>query len=446
MANLLIYGNTHTGMRRKENEDAFICKPLWIPQILLLAAIDGVGGYAGGAHAAELAKTSIEQYMKEPKGDLLTMLKEAVIFANNSIAAERERSPQFADMCCVLTAAVADMEKETLSYVHVGDSRLYRFSDGKLQKRTKDHSLVGMQEDAGEITEQEAMSHPQRHMILREIGSSLHRVDDPGFLEYGTMPLLPGDQVLLCSDGLSDMLSSYELQAVLQQPFGPDKKVEKLINMANEAGGQDNITVVMAKHPLAARKPGPAKHRKTDISQTVQPETKETPIGTDTDITQPTGQSKKYMPALFALLILGLLGASGWIYFSNANGSPKKPDSIKTAPVIIKDSGSLQPAAAVAELVTDSVFLDHSLSLQEWRQLIDSAQKNLLLLPANNSRKMAAIDLNKSASGRNDTVDLRNTIIKGFDTGVITRVNIFLRLNNTAFDSVKYPVLIPIKR
>ncbi|MFT4024253.1 MAG: protein phosphatase 2C domain-containing protein, partial [Flavihumibacter sp.] len=214
MALLLLYGNTHTGMRRQENEDAFIAQQLWLPHLHLLAAIDGVGGYAGGAFAARLAKDAIAQYMKEPKGDILTMLKEAVVFANNNIAAERGRQPGFSDMCCVLTAAVADTRSQSLSYVHVGDSRLYRFSADKLQKITKDHSLVGMQEDAGEISEQEAMQHPQRNMILREIGSSLHRVDDPGFLDAGVIPFLPGDQVLLCSDGLTDMLGAYQLQAV----------------------------------------------------------------------------------------------------------------------------------------------------------------------------------------------------------------------------------------
>ncbi len=425
-----LYGSTHTGMRRQENEDAFIARRLWLPHLYLVAAIDGVGGYAGGAFAARLAKDAIEQYMKEPKGDILTMLKEAVVFANNSIAAERERQPGFADMCCVLTVAVTDTSSQSVSYVHVGDSRLYRFHDGKLQKITKDHSLVGMQEDAGELSEQEAMQHPQRNMILRDIGSALHRVDDPGFLDFGTVPFLPGDQVLLCSDGLTDMLSVYQLQAVLQQPNEPDKKVEKLIAMANDAGGQDNITVVIARHPVSARRQ-PATGKPVPASQaTLQ-------AGITEDVPGVTSTRNSRQVLLFTLLGLALLAASGWIWFSNANGYPKKQDATQKLVSITPDSMKAPPVP----LRYDTVRLGSTLSLAGWQHLRDSVPTPLIILPADSSKHaMAALSL-LAADSSVRSVLLKDVRFQQFDTGIISRAAISLTFNNAGFDAVKQPVI-----
>jgi serine/threonine protein phosphatase PrpC len=185
MKTILISGNTHPGMRRTENEDTYTCRQLWSPDKALLVVVDGVGGYAGGKRAAAIARESIDQYMQTPKGDTLTMLREAVIFANNRIAEERAQNPKYSEMCCVLTAAVADATAGAVYFVHVGDTRMYRYRKGVLQKLTKDHSFVGLREDAGEITEREAMSHPQRNQILREVGSTIHRIDDEDFMQYG---------------------------------------------------------------------------------------------------------------------------------------------------------------------------------------------------------------------------------------------------------------------
>src|SRR2546423_1098820 len=133
METIQLSGNTHVGQRRKDNQDAFICKRLWSANDALLAVIDGVGGYAGGDVAAAIARESITQYMASPKGDTLTMLREAVIYANNKIAEERKNDPRLSQMCCVLTAAVADSRSQKIFFVHVGDTRLYRFRNGVLQ-------------------------------------------------------------------------------------------------------------------------------------------------------------------------------------------------------------------------------------------------------------------------------------------------------------------------
>jgi len=243
---LQFIGRTDVGKRRRDNQDTFLCSALWSPSRALLSVVDGVGGYAGGDRAAAIARDSILRYMARPKGDPLTMLREAVVYANNEINTERQRDYRLAAMCCVLTAAVADCEAEKLYFVHVGDTRLYRYREAQLEKLTSDHSLVGIREDANELTEEEAMQHPRRNEILRDVGSARHRVDDPDFLDWGETDLQPGDQLLLCSDGLTDMVTQAQIAAVLSQPLSLDEQAAELIHLANQQGGYDNITVVLA--------------------------------------------------------------------------------------------------------------------------------------------------------------------------------------------------------
>ena len=120
-----IAGHTDKGRQRTDNQDAFICERLWTNHMALLAVIDGVGGYAGGEKAAAIARQSIRNYMKTPKGDTLTMLREAVVFANNEIAAERKKSGRFAEMCCVITVAVTDAAKGKYYFVFAINSGHY---------------------------------------------------------------------------------------------------------------------------------------------------------------------------------------------------------------------------------------------------------------------------------------------------------------------------------
>jgi len=256
---------TDVGKQRIDNQDNFICTKLWTDTQALMAVIDGVGGYEGGERAAAIAKESIERYMASPKGDVLSMLREAVVFANNRVNEEREKNLNMAQMCCVLTAAVADAQNHILYYVHVGDTRLYRFRNDELEKLTNDHSLVGLREDAGELTEAEAMQHPRRNVILRQVGSDSHRIDDPDFLEYGTSDFIPGDTLLVCSDGLSDMITSAQISAILRKQIPFPKKTSALIILANEMGGNDNITVVLAKNQSTQTPSVPI--RKTPIAE-----------------------------------------------------------------------------------------------------------------------------------------------------------------------------------
>ena len=358
---LLIAGQTDVGRHRNDNQDTFISKPLWSASDALLVVIDGVGGYAGGAQAAALAKESIEYYMTAPTGDTLTMLREAVVYANNQIVKQKQDEPALARMCCVLTAAVANVATHTLQFVHVGDTRLYRFRRGELTKLTRDHSLVGVREDANQLTEREAMKHPRRNEILRDVGSINHRVDDPEFLESGETDFLPGDGLLLCSDGLTDMLTRAELTNVFTQSIPAEEQATELIRQANEQGGQDNITVVLAWYPvdsmvnvsapvlLPAQKPMPAPLPEpidaTAIAATLVGATSvaATSVG---DHPPKTGPSK-WIFALMGFIVVLLVASISWWQperrTANTLTPPLPANEQRSIPILVDSSRAVSP-------------------------------------------------------------------------------------------------------
>lgn len=251
MLTLSFHADTHVGKQRTDNQDSFLCKsPIWgRKSVALLAAIDGVGGYAGGEVAAQLARDTIDVYLDEYQtGERLQLLKEAITQANNRIVEARASEVRLARMSCVLTVAIADADKQLVHYGHVGDTRFYVFRDGNLQKISHDHSVVGYREETGELSEEEAMNHPQRNEILRVLGAELHRPMDDNFIETGEFSYLPNDILLLCSDGLTDLVTKAQMEKILQRKATIHEKTQSLIEAANDAGGKDNITVVLATY------------------------------------------------------------------------------------------------------------------------------------------------------------------------------------------------------
>ena len=243
------FGATDTGRVRTNNEDNFIACELWGGSHLLLAAIDGIGGYEGGEVAARIARdVIIEETTSHPGVDCLELLKHAVTKANNAIVEHKKADPDRSRMGCVISSAIIAPDKMRVYMVHVGDSRLYQYtaSDG-LKKLSHDHSLVGYREEIGMLTEEQAMHHPQRNIIERSLGDELHNPDDPNFLDAGIFPIFEPTQYLFCSDGLSDTLYSAEIASVLATDADARTEVTRLIDMANDAGGKDNITAVIAK-------------------------------------------------------------------------------------------------------------------------------------------------------------------------------------------------------
>ena len=243
------YGATDTGILRDNNEDTFISQYLWDDSRVLCVAIDGLGGYEGGEIAAGIARDTITSYLRDNRnGSALDLLSQAVTEANNRIVEHQQKTPGCNRMGCVLTAGLFELETMRLNVAHVGDSRMYRWRAGKLDKLTHDHSLVGYREDHGELTEEQAMNHPQRNLVDRILGDKVHMLDDKNFIEAFIEPIVAGDRYVFCSDGLSDMITSAEISQIitLHQSDGLRATVDGLINAALAHGGKDNVTVVMA--------------------------------------------------------------------------------------------------------------------------------------------------------------------------------------------------------
>lgn len=272
------YGSTDQGMVRSNNEDSFIACQIWDDRHILLAAIDGIGGYEGGEVAAEIARETIISVVREGQGnDCFTTLKNAVVKANNLIVEHKRNDPQRSSMGCVVSSAIIDLDRQQLFMVHVGDSRLYQFipSEG-LKKLSHDHSLIGFREEQGYLTEEQAMVHPHRNIIDRSLGDEMHTVDDPDFLDTAIIPFFTSTQFLFCSDGLSDMLFSAEIADVLKNDGPVETEVDTLISLANEAGGKDNITVVIAK--VTVPQSAPADDSQIDFDSFDEPHTLKAPI------------------------------------------------------------------------------------------------------------------------------------------------------------------------
>ncbi|HWE51319.1 MAG TPA: protein phosphatase 2C domain-containing protein [Bryobacteraceae bacterium] len=232
------------GLRRKNNEDRYYTDP----DRGIFAVIDGVGGHAAGERAAQVAVDVIRERLERPAGTPEERLREAIALANNEIYRLSRTRPDWTGMACVLTVAV--VEDDIVTVGHVGDSRLYVLRSGEIEKITHDHSPVGEREDRGEISEAEAMLHPRRNEIYRDVGSAERNPDDAGFIEVFTFPMPPDGALLLCSDGLTDLVCASVIRGGVER-YAPDyeKAAQALIDTANAAGGKDNVTVVIAAAP-----------------------------------------------------------------------------------------------------------------------------------------------------------------------------------------------------
>ena len=241
----IYYGDTDIGNIRPRNEDAFVIKEVWGGSHILAIVVDGVGGNGGGDVAANLACKCITDYFNDLgilMDDSATLI-DAVRFANNIICSEHY-IPYLSNMSCVLTAALINLKTGKMDVCHVGDTRLYTLEKGVFSKVTSDHSLVGHLEESLQITEWEAMKHPHRNIITRSIGNDI-LVDGTEYIQTHTIKLKPNTTLLLCSDGLYDMIHSSLTVKILSEPISVDKRVEKLIDAVLEAGGKDNVTVII---------------------------------------------------------------------------------------------------------------------------------------------------------------------------------------------------------
>ncbi len=235
---------TDPGLERSINEDRVFVDDARG----LFMVVDGLGGHAAGETAAETAVDVIEKELHAARVIDEKCIRQAITAANNEIFALSEANAAWRGMACVLTLAVATADQFLVG--HVGDSRLYLFWNGKLQKMTLDHSPVGELEDAGELSEEQAMHHPRRNEVFRDVGSYPHSPDDPRFIEIRQFAFRPDAALLLCSDGLSDLVKAAEMARILEKYDGDAKRIAQLlVEAANAAGGRDNISVVFVPGP-----------------------------------------------------------------------------------------------------------------------------------------------------------------------------------------------------
>lgn len=336
------FGATDIGRVRTNNEDTFIAQYIWDDRHILLAAIDGMGGEEGGEIAADIAKNSIIKYLSDFQNDtVLNLIKCALADANNEIIRYKEVQPQYRRMGCVATAGIIDLDEETLSIAHVGDSRLYRFSDGELSKLTHDHSLVGYQEEQGILTEEQAMKHPRRSVIERCLGSENHLADDKSFIEAGVFPLIKGEKFIFCSDGLSDVLTSAQISECLKPESSVEDECLKLIERTNEAGGKDNITVVIA-HVIESEELEEINNSDTSSDERTENEaTKEEPLQAVTK-----KNKRNWLYIMFILLAVCII--AGFIWSMNYTK--------KTQQVNIIPKATVHPDSIISDVPNDSVI------------------------------------------------------------------------------------------
>jgi serine/threonine protein phosphatase PrpC len=241
---------TDAGRMRDHNEDTFYLNL----ESGILLVVDGVGGHAAGEVAANIAADRIRRRIERPDAPAHVRVREAITLANREILLESQTDPNLAGMACVLTLAV--IEGQELTIGHVGDSRLYRLDARGITKLTHDHSPIGELEDAREISETDAMRDERRNEVYRDVGSEHRDPESNDFIELIRTRFDDDAALLVCSDGLTDMLPALELNRIVRAHAGaPEGAVAALIAAANEAGGKDNITVIVAEGPKFRRTP-----------------------------------------------------------------------------------------------------------------------------------------------------------------------------------------------
>jgi len=219
---------TDIGQVREGNEDSFlVVAPLY-------AVADGMGGHRGGEVASSLALETVQGMFERHEGSLA----DQVVEANRAVFDRSQNDRSVSGMGTTLTAALVDGSRVHL--VHVGDSRAYLLRGGELAQLTEDHTLVHRMVMEGEISQEEAETHPHRSILTRALG-----VDESVQVDESDVELSEGDRLLLCTDGLTGMVPEGQIREILLESTDPQEAVETLVKVANRAGGIDNITAVI---------------------------------------------------------------------------------------------------------------------------------------------------------------------------------------------------------
>ena len=230
-------GRTHVGLHRAANEDSI----LLMPGVGLFAVADGMGGHRGGRVASQMVTGELTRIATEVgralDGEELAGALEDI---NRKVHQTGQESAELFNMgsTCVAISVMGGR----VHLAHLGDSRAYLVREGRIEQLTSDHRVIQPMLDRGEISEDEARSHPMRNVLTRSVG-----VEADVTVSRTEMPIQPGDRILLCSDGLSDLVTPPQLLAAVQAHEDLDELASALVDSANAAGGHDNISVVVVE-------------------------------------------------------------------------------------------------------------------------------------------------------------------------------------------------------
>ena len=235
------FGKSDVGKVRANNEDAFYVNnegPAPLANLFVVA--DGMGGHVAGDIASNQAVSAFCGYFDEQKNFVYTeqYLADALGYANARVYGQAKGNSELAGMGTTFSAVTTD--GNNLYYAHVGDSRIYIVTESGMSQLTRDHSLVAEMAERGIITPEEAINHPEKNIITRAVGTDGHVNVDKGYI-----PLVGIKYVLICSDGLTDMVNDADILKILQNGDTMPGKVDDLVAKANGGGGNDNISVIV---------------------------------------------------------------------------------------------------------------------------------------------------------------------------------------------------------
>ena len=231
--------HTDVGLRRRGNEDRFVVDA----QLGLSLVADGMGGHSAGQVASSLAASSVVASLHERKGGEATpaeKLRGAIEDANRAIYSAARQRQEYSGMGTTVVALLVEDGRAAIA--HVGDSRAYRVRRGRIRQLTDDHSIVGELLRRHEISADDAREHPHRHVLTRALGVRGHVQPD-----LAELTLSPGDVFVLCSDGLTNHIEDHEIAKLVEETSDLEGCCGALIDLANRRGGEDNITVALAR-------------------------------------------------------------------------------------------------------------------------------------------------------------------------------------------------------
>lgn len=238
-----VFTKTDVGMTRSMNQDSFLVSEDKNNGLKLYILADGMGGYKGGEIASKVAVAAVAKYITEKfaeipkdKQSILELVEDSIIFANSAIYEESEQDEELQDMGTTLEVVL--IYKSKIYIGHIGDSRVYRIRKNKMKKITTDHSYVEKLIQDGEISREEAYTHPKRNLLIKALGTDEEVEPD---LIYTV--LNKNDMIIMCSDGLTNMIREEEILNIVKDCEADPTEV--LVDKANVAGGLDNITVIV---------------------------------------------------------------------------------------------------------------------------------------------------------------------------------------------------------